>query len=265
MVALTLARTQGTQANLPPALFLHGFLGSRLDWADLSERLSQSVNAVSVDLPGHGESVGLQIESYSMTGTAELVLHTLDELSVARCDLIGYSMGARLGLHLVVHHSDRFRSAVLISGSPGLEHETERKQRRAHDRALAERIQTSDLTAFLNDWYNQPLFATLDRNSPEFAAMLERRRGNNPDELAKSLIHMGTGSQESLWDRLPDIKVPVLLIVGEQDEKFRDINRRMASLCPTARLAIIPKAGHNVVEEQPRLTADAVTRFLNSL
>jgi pimeloyl-ACP methyl ester carboxylesterase len=62
---------------------------------------------------------------------------------------------------------------------------------------------------------------------------------------------MGTGEQPSLWAKLAQLQLPVHLIAGELDEKFVDINRRMAAQISGATLSVVPNAGHTVHLEHP--------------
>ena len=62
----------------------------------------------------------------------------------------------------------------------------------------------------------------------------------------------------SLWERLPDLDLPVDLVVGERDEKFRAIAEKMAYALPRARVTVVPGAGHAVHLEAP----DAVVELL---
>ena len=77
-----------------------------------------------------------------------------------------------------------------------------------------------------------------------------------------SLRMMGTGSQPSLWEKLTEVTKPVLLIVGEKDDKFRDIAGRMAERLPDVRIDVVPEAGHNVHCGQPERYANIVESFL---
>ncbi len=105
-----------------------------------------------------------------------------------------------------------------------------------------------------------PLFAT---QSPELRQRLhDQRLRNNPTGLANSLRGMGTGAQPSLWDRLGELTMPVLLIAGEHDAKFSAINREMQSLIPKAQLEIVAGAGHTVHAEQPQRHNEMVRAFL---
>ena len=242
----------------PVVLFLHGFLGSSEDFETIAPLLEQFC-CLSVDLPGHGKTQ-VDAEHYTMPNTAALIVHLLDRLNISHCHLIGYSMGGRLALYLALQFPDRFPKVVLESASPGLKTEAERLARKRHDAKLADRLE-SDFPAFLADWYEQPLFRSL-KQYPNFEQLIQQRLRNRPSELARSLRHLGTGEQPSLWNRLKVHQNPLLLLVGERDRKFVSINQEMADGCKAAQLKIIPNAGHNVHVEEPQIFARCVHKFL---
>ena len=243
----------------PVLLFLHGFLGNCEDFDAIVPHLSDNFCCLSVDLPGHGQTQVAE-ENYTMSNTAELIVHLLDRLNISQCHLIGYSMGGRLALYLALQFPDRFPKTVLESASPGLRTESERLARNQHDAKLADRLE-SDLPAFLADWYEQPLFRSLKQH-PNFEQLMQQRLKNRPSELARSLRHLGTGEQPSLWDQLKLHQNPLLLLVGECDRKFITINQEMAHLCKTAHLEIIPNVGHTIHLEDAQTFANHLRRFL---
>jgi len=157
-------------------------------------------------------------------------------------------------------YPNRFPKTVIESGSPGLKTEQERCDRIQRDDKLANRLET-DFDQFLVDWYNQPLFRSFKAH-PEFEQILKIRSYNDSNQLARSLREMGTGMQPSLWKKLKSHRNPLLLIAGECDRKFVEINQEMASLCETAELAIAPGAGHNVHFEKPEWYVDRLRDFL---
>ena len=255
------------QPGKQPLLFLHGFMGCGDDWDELAVKFSNDHAIITVDLPGHGDSYPLcekaaAARHYSMSGCAELIISLLDHLSLVRPHVIGYSMGGRLALYLATHHADRFGRFVVESASPGLNSEREREERRLRDQQLADTLRTEALDDFLEFWYDQPLFDTLDRTSDGFLRLLERRRRGNPEGYARSLEHMGIGRQPSLWDKLPEINTPILFLAGEKDHKFNRLADEMAHLCPHGQLAIIAGAGHNVHVEQPGPYYEQLAGFL---
>jgi 2-succinyl-6-hydroxy-2,4-cyclohexadiene-1-carboxylate synthase len=237
----------------PPLLLLHGFTGSAATWANHLPALTGRATTIAVDLIGHGASDALaDAARYTMSHCIVDLLAVLDRLGVERTGVLGYSMGARVALHLALAAPERVAGLVLESGSPGLAGEPERSARRASDEALAATIERDGVQAFVVRWEQLPLFASQTTLPAEVRSALRRQRlRNSAQGLAHSLRGMGTGAQASLWSRLGAIHAPALLIVGALDEKFCRIGRAMAAAMPRACLAVVPGAGHAVHVEQP--------------
>ena len=246
-------------------VFLHGFMGSSADWRKTTAALEGRHRCIAVDLPGHGASTGLRPGAYTIGGAARSLLGLLDDLGVERPVLSGYSMGGRLALFLALRHPDRCAGLFLESASPGLEDAGERAARRTADEERAARLEGGDLRGFLHDWYRQPLFAPLAQDEDLLRRTIEERLRNDPAELAKSLRGMGTGGQPSLWGELPGLRVPALAVAGDLDEKFVGISRRMASLGPSMRAAVVPAAGHNVHAEAAAAHLSSLETFLSTI
>lgn len=232
--------------NQPVILFLHGFMGSGDDYAEICRELAGQFCCVTLDLPGHGKTPGQPDRKYyTMAETALDLIHLLDRLKIDQCFLVGYSMGGRLALYLTLHFPDRFYKVILESASPGLKTAPERSQRCQADEKIAQKLVNLSLQSVLVQWYQQKIFTSLQQH-PDFKQLIQRRMEQNPRELAKSLRYMGTGKQPSLWEHLPHNPVSLLLLVGEYDDKFRLINTEMVHRCPIAQLQIIPHTGHNI-------------------
>ncbi|MBG1267812.1 2-succinyl-6-hydroxy-2,4-cyclohexadiene-1-carboxylate synthase [Nostoc sp. WHI] len=234
----------------PLILFLHGFMGNIEEFDKAIKLLSDDFSYLTIDLPGHGKTQLLGgDEYYTMANTAHALIDLLDELKITRCFLVGYSMGGRLALYLTLHFPERFFKVVLESASPGLQTEAEQLERIKFDTQIGTKltrsIEKSDFAAFLLNWYNQPIFGYI-KNHLEYDRMVESRLHNNPVELDKSLRFMGTGCQPSLWKKLKDNKISILLLVGEYDEKFITINTDMSKICKFTQLKTISNAGHNI-------------------
>src|SRR5699024_9154076 len=80
--------------------------------------------------------------------------------------------------------------------------------------------------------------------------------------LANSLLYLGTGKQPSWWQDLDQLKRPVCLIVGELDEKFIHMNKKMQKKLPQASFHLVKNAGHTVHIEQPE-TFSQINRELD--
>jgi pimeloyl-ACP methyl ester carboxylesterase len=93
----------------------------------------------------------------------------------------------------------------------------------------------------------QPLFGG---GPPDPRDLAERCR-NTPEGLASSLRLAGTGAQVSLWNRLPELAMPTLVMAGERDVKFGAIGRQMAEAIPDATFASIADADHAAHLQRP--------------
>ncbi|TYQ30608.1 2-succinyl-6-hydroxy-2,4-cyclohexadiene-1-carboxylate synthase [Pseudanabaena sp. UWO310] len=259
---------EGASHN-PPILFLHGFMGDRFEFTQTMSVLSKRYYCVAIDLLGHGNTEVIdrqkdRDDNYTIQSTANFVIKFLDLLRIDRCFLVGYSMGGRVALYLALHFPKYFSRVVLESASAGLSAIAERSDRLDRDRQLATKLETDDFKAFLEKWYQQPIFAHL-RSHPNFERMLEQRLHNSPTQLAKSLRNLSTGMQPSLWEKLPTNQIPLLLLVGELDAKFVQIARQMTQSTKLAQLEVIASCGHNIHWEFPQLFAEKVQIFLNNV
>lgn len=215
---------------------------------------------VLVDLPGHGRHAGLTDPAHF---TLEAALESLRKAGAWPADVIGYSMGGRIALHFAAAFPGRVRRLVLESASPGLEKEAERAGRRAADESLAQRIVEEGVRAFVDGWEALPLFETQKRLDAELLVrQRERRLSNDAASLAAALLGLGTATLPQLWDRLPELRTPTLLIAGASDARFAHIARQMAARMPLAQLAIVPDSGHAVHLERPDAWLNVVAAFL---
>lgn len=235
-------------------VFVHGFTQTKKSWTPLLDELAPrmpNTRYLLVDLPGHGDSAAI---SASLRDTAELLVEV-----GGHATYVGYSLGARVVLHAALAHPELMQSCVLISGTPGIEDDDERARRRANDEQLADRIITIGTRTFIDEWLTQPLFSSLTREQ----AGRDERLVNTPEGLANSLRTSGTGTQDNLWPRLGEVSTRTLLVVGERDQKFLEIARRMSNALPNAPLSVISSAGHSAHLEQPAKVAVDLARFLN--
>ena len=248
----------GASTDAPPYLLLHGFTGAAANWSRVAHALAPRSRVIAPDLLGHGRTDAPPDPArYAMPHAAADLFALWRLLELPPLHLVGYSMGGRLALYLALEYPPMIARLTLESASPGLESDDERLARRASDEALADRIESDGIQAFVAAWENLPLFAT--QSDDVKASLRPVRLAQRPLGLANSLRGMGTGAQPSLWPRLPELTMPVQLIVGALDAKFTDINRRMQALIPMSRLTIIPGGGHTVHLEQPDAYIQALT------
>jgi len=236
----------------PRLVLVHGFTQTRRSWGPVADDLAGDHEVVRVDAPGHGRSATLAVD---MVEGADL----LGEAG-GRATYMGYSMGARLCLHLALIHPDRVAALVLVGGTAGIEDPETRRTRRRDDEALAVELEQVGVPEFVRRWLARPLFAGLDPASAGMEARLE----NTVDGLATSLRLAGTGAQDPLWTRLGELDMPVLAVVGERDDPFRIRAEAMAAaIGANAEVAVVSGAGHAAHSEKPQQFLAIVRRFLD--
>jgi 2-succinyl-6-hydroxy-2,4-cyclohexadiene-1-carboxylate synthase len=230
-------------------VLLHGFSGTRHAWDAVAAQLSaQRYLPLALDLPGHGDAAE-QDAPITFSSCVASVLTRSPE----RCVLCGYSLGGRVAMHVALTAPERVTRLVLVSTSAGIEDPTERAERRLADRRLADELERIPFERFIERWRTQPLFAREPAEVGELAR--EDQRRNRPDALAAVLRGIGTGEMAPMWDRLGELTMPVTVVAGERDTKFRALGQRMTALIPNAELVVIP-GGHGLPLESPQaLTA----------
>lgn len=238
-------------------VFLHGFTQTHHHWTDVAHRLAGHLGSqprlAGVDLPGHG------LAADDLDGTIDTIGPRLAALA-GPGTYVGYSMGGRIALVAAAGGHPHLERLVLIGATPGIEDDDERSERARLDRERATRVEAIGVEAFLDEWLRMPMFARL----PADPRGLAHRRSNTIAGLAHSLRDYGTGAQTPLWDALPAIRIPVLVLAGALDTKFAAIGERMASLLPDARFETVPDAGHAAHTEQPDDVVESIGRWLRA-
>jgi 2-succinyl-6-hydroxy-2,4-cyclohexadiene-1-carboxylate synthase len=251
-----------------PLVLLHGFTGAADTWAPFVAALAARADfgrAVwAVDLVGHGRSPRPGTPSeHAIPRQAEDVAATLAALGLRRSVWLGYSMGGRVALTCAAQAPGEPQALVLVGASPGIADPVARAARAAADERLARAIEEDGLAAFVDRWAALPIFATQARLGDGHAAtMRQQRLRNDPAALAASLRFAGQGVMPPLADELPGIAVPVLLVAGALDAKYRALAETMADVLPDGQVAIVPDAGHAVQLEEPAALAALVAVWL---
>lgn len=236
-----------------PWLMLHGFTGTKGTFEEISHYLPNE-SILTVDLIGHGESFQKEVPEsrYQIQEQCLDLKLLLEELTITKVKLLGYSMGGRVALAFAVMYPELVESLVLESSSPGLKTQEERTSRQISDNQLAETILKNGVTSFVAKWEKVPLFASQDGlPKAKKQAIRQERLMQDAFGLAYSLRQMGTGSQPNYWGELIKLNMPVYLMVGELDNKFKNISREMMELIPVSEMHEFLETGHAIHLEKP--------------
>jgi 2-succinyl-6-hydroxy-2,4-cyclohexadiene-1-carboxylate synthase len=237
--------------NMPPTVvLLHGFTHTGASWDPVVAALGERYRALAPDIRGHAAAGERE------PVTVEAVVADVAALAPPRFKLAGYSMGGRLALHVALALSERVERLVLIGASPGVADSNEREARRRADDALAAEIERSSIEQFALRWASMPMLA--DQPPAVAAAAHADRLRNTPAGLARALRGLGTGVLPPAWDRLGELAMPVTLVAGERDERFRGVAAEMAPAIADVNVVVVPDAGHAVHLEAPAAVARAI-------
>ena len=234
----------------PNLVLLHGFTNTGASWDQVVAALSERYRPLAPDIRGHGTAS--DVGPVSLLG----VIADVSAAASAPFELVGYSMGGRLALHVALALPGRVRRLVLIGASPGIADVSARAQRLAADERLAGEVELMTIEAFADRWARTAVLA--DQPPAVQAAVREQRLRSTPAGLAAALRGLGTGALPSVWERLGELTLPVDLVVGERDAKFRATAGEMAAALPAGRVHVVGGAGHAVHLEAPAAVADVI-------
>lgn len=232
---------------------LHGAVGAAADWFPFREAIeSQGHELRAVDLWRF-----LDCCPRSLPATAES-LNAEAQANAGKNLLVGYSMGGRIALHALLEENSPWDAAVIISAHPGLETEAEKIARRKIDTDWSVKCLHGEWDRFLSEWQGQGILQDAGSLSDRTPLRLRRK------EIARSFLDWSLGAQENLWPRLSAIKIPVLWLTGEGDEKFTTLAERAVAQMPNGRHQVIPHAGHRLPWQQPQSFRQSVLSFVGS-
>jgi pimeloyl-ACP methyl ester carboxylesterase len=206
-----------------PIVLVHGFASDyRLNWVGTrwQETLTGAgFRVIGIDCRGHGHSDKPHAEAaYGVDLMAGDVVGVLDDLGVDASAYLGYSMGARIGLQVVLDHPRRVTRAVLggIGSAGAIDH--------AAEIARAFRI-------------GEP---TDDPVAQSFYKFASARPANDMQALAACIVGLKADVQP---DRLAQIRTPLLVVVGDRDEIATGAPE-LVELIPSSRLVTIADRDH---------------------
>lgn len=230
---------------------LHGFGGTgRAFDGVISVLHPERYTPMAIDLPGHG-SRSAPTEPVTYETCVDLVLGQ----SPSRFVLCGYSMGARIALRSALAAPERVSRLVLVSATAGIEAQADRDARASADERLAAQIESEPMERFVARWRTQPMFAEEPAHVRELASADHYR--NTTAGIAAALRGIGSGMMPPLWERLPELGMPVTVLAGERDGKYRQLGARIAAAAPHGVLRVVA-GGHGLLLENPRAVADAI-------
>lgn len=226
-------------------VFIHGAGGSNLLWHHQVEALSDRVNTVAPDLPGHGESGGQAMES--VEDYAKSVSGFIRDLGVKRALICGLSMGGAIVLQLLIDEPESFSGAIVANSGARLKVQP----------AIFEMIE-NDFNGFVNGMYTVGISPKTD---PSTIRPLIEQMEICPPAVTKG--DFAACSTFDVMDRIASIQTPVLVITSADDQMTPvKYGQYMAEQIPGARMVTLEDAGHLAPLEKPEQFNQVLRDFM---
>jgi pimeloyl-ACP methyl ester carboxylesterase len=259
-----------------PILFLHS-LGSAasaaLLHAGVNPLVDDGYSIAAPDLPGHGESPGIDQDAYAVPRLAQLGVDLADALGWERFVLAGHSWGGAIAVHIAAAHPDRVRALVLVdsghldyANDPNgditmtveqMIEDAESKRIRVRDRAHV----ASDLELEIDDPVVESFMAGLmdDGEGGLISRTLGTARG-------PAMYHLMRSKQTEQWPAIADAGIPTLLLLATVPEDRKAENELGAeafkAAIPHADVRFIEGATHSLITDLRDEFGETVREFL---
>lgn len=242
-----------------PVLLLHAFPLSSKMWEPQIDALGDRYRFIAPDLSGFGASDAPE-DGYSMERWAGEVEVLLDEVGSDKVVLAGLSMGGYLGFECLRRFGDRFSALVLADTKAeadppeGIEKRTKQQQQ----------VRDGGRDELIGGLAGALLSESTTQNKPDVVERARALMDNPPAGFVGALEAMKNRPDST--GELASIKIPTLIIVGENDGVTPpEAARKMHEHIEGSRLVVIPEAGHLSNLEAPEAFNGALAEFLGSL
>ncbi len=249
-----------------PVVLVHGLGGQWQNWLENIPRLAQERRVLALDLPGHGLTPEPADGKISISGYGRCVDAFCERLGLGKVALVGNSMGGFVVAEVAIQFPERVSRLTLVSAA-GIS-SADALQRpvlligriaaaiatntAARHRALARRPITRHTSLLLVARHPRLLKADL-----AYEGFFKGTGKPGFDDALRACLAY------DFRDRLPDVKVPTLIIWGEKDSiiPVRDANE-FERLIPDSRKVVMRDTGHIPMAERPRAFNDLLSDFL---
>lgn len=250
-----------------PVVFLHEFAGDMRSWEPQIRDLGRRYRCIAINARGYPPSdVPEDPKSYSQDIAGDDVIAVLDHLDVDEAHIVGLSMGSGTALNIATRYRDRLCSLVLCGCGYG-SFPDQRAAWLAANRSLEARLERDPQTAF-REYAGGPTRVQYRNKDPlGWEGFLSRLQAHSPTGAILTLrrVQALRPSVLELESALVELAVPVLVIVGSEDEPALEASRYLERCLRHGDLMVMPRTGHTVNLEEPGMFNDALRDFLEAV
>lgn len=251
----------------PPILFIHEFAGDHRSWESQVRSFARGHQCITYAARGYPPSeVPASSGDYSQEHAVSDALAVLDALEVNRAHVVGLSMGGFVALHLALSRPGRVLSAAIGGVGYGAAPET-RESFRTECEAIAVAFETEGAEEVAKRYSLGPARVQLQNKDPRGHAEFTRMLAEHSAVGSAGTMRGFQRERPSIYDFAPamgEAEVPILLMVGDEDEGAIEPSIWMKRNIPTAGLVMFPRTGHTLNLEEPELYNSILARFIAS-
>jgi pimeloyl-ACP methyl ester carboxylesterase len=234
----------------PALVMIHANPFDHSLWLYQIAHFSTWFKVIAIDIRGYGRSDKVT-EPYNLRDMCDDVIGVLDKEGIEHAVVMGCSVGSGISILLGLDNPDRFDAVILVGGNSG-------GSNRFHKRIEG---YTSDLGGYHITHMHElvaPTFAHTPLGEYLFNMHVEREPRLDGEAIS-CVFRAGNGTETT--DRLPDMRVPTLIINGEHDHSL-PAGQKTAALIPNAVHEVLPGTGHACCLEDPAGFDKVVIDFL---
>ena len=250
------------KGTLRTYVLLHAFPIGANQWEPQMRSIPGGWRLITPDLRGFGGSTEMDsLSALSIADFAADLVDLLNELDVARAVVGGSSMGGYATLAFLQAAADRVDGLVLANTRSG----ADSPEARANRRNMLALVDRDGPSGVARELMTKLLGKTTRESNPDIEANVRRLIKQQSPVAIRGAIHRMMHRPDST-PLLAKVKVPTLVITGEEDELIPvDESRAIAAAVPGASLVVIPRAGHLSNLEQPDAFNHELNAFLTKL
>jgi pimeloyl-ACP methyl ester carboxylesterase len=237
-----------------PVIFVHEYAGDHRAWEPQMRHFGQRYRAITFAARGYPPSdVPEDVSKYSQVRAADDIGSVLDHLKIGRAHVVGLSMGGFATLHFGFRHPDRALSLVVAGCGYGAE-PGQREKFQAEADAIAKFIDDNDIAVFAEKYAYGPTRVQFENKDPRGFAEFKQQLGEHSKLGARNTQLGVQRHRPSLYDLVDDmkkLKVPTLVLTGDEDWPCLQPSLLMKQNIPTAALSVMPNCGHTINIEDP--------------
>jgi len=246
--------------NSPTIILIHGFPLNKLMWEKQIEMLKEDFRVIAYDIRGHGNTDAGN-DNFSIELFVNDLLGLMDALKIDRTILCGFSMGGYIALNAIEAYPERF-NALLLCDTNCAADMSEAKEKRLK---TIENIKEQGLEKYAGESLKK-LFAPISfsQHREEIGIVREMIMNTSKQSLYKTLHALA--ERKETCPGLHEIKVPVLIMVGKEDEITPPAAAStMHEKIKSSTIHIIDHAGHMSNMENPDQFNNHLTKFLKTI